>query len=435
MSTSPTYHDSERGRSRRGEYDEYKKRSRSRSNSRDRSYRRRSDGHRSSRSDNYRSRSPSRSPDRGYDRRHDRYRDSKRPRRDSYSREEPPLAPVSIIPEVEREKRTVFISRLPATVVEKDIVDFFNICGRVREVQLIRDRFTGKSKGFAYVELAEESSVIPALSLNGRHLRGFQVLIKQSEKNTTQLLQTPSQGMTKLYIGDIPLALIEDDLRELFAAVGSVESLEIKRDEKGESKRYGFVKYKKPEEARKALVNINGIKLYNDYVLKVGLWNETKAMETGGPDYGGNDLELEGETQVTMTAQQRFAMLQNFNMQSTPTIDTTPSIISNAPVNSSDQMATRNIRLSNMFDPEQEEGDFEEEIKGDVEGECSKFGNILHIFVDRNSAGHVYLRFDNVNAAKSAHQALNGRWFAQKMITSEYLSEITYQSKFPDAQK
>jgi RNA-binding protein 39 len=80
-----------------------------------------------------------------------------------------------------------------------------------------------------------------------------------------------------------------------------------------------------------------------------------------------------------------------------------------------------------------ETGDFEEEIKGDVADECSKFGRIRHIFVDRHSAGHVYVRFDSANAAKQAHQLLNGRWFAKKLISSEFLADITYLSKFPEA--
>jgi RNA-binding protein 39 len=80
-----------------------------------------------------------------------------------------------------------------------------------------------------------------------------------------------------------------------------------------------------------------------------------------------------------------------------------------------------------------ETGDFVNEIKQDVIDECERFGRIRHIYVDKHSAGHVYVRFDSADAAKQAHQLLNQRWFAKKLITSEYLADITYVSKFPEA--
>jgi RNA-binding protein 39 len=80
----------------------------------------------------------------------------------------------------DRERRTVVISRLPSTVTEKDILDFFHPVGRIREVKLIRDRFSQKSKGYGTVEFFDETCIYPAIALNGRPLRGFPVMIKTS---------------------------------------------------------------------------------------------------------------------------------------------------------------------------------------------------------------------------------------------------------------
>ncbi|KAI3833359.1 hypothetical protein MKX03_028911, partial [Papaver bracteatum] len=77
--------------------------------------------------------------------------------------------------------------------------------------------------------------------------------------------------------------------------------------------------------------------------------------------------------------------------------------------------------LKNMFDPTSEtEPDFDLDIKDDVQDEVSKFGTVKHIFLDKNSGGHVYLRFDTKTSAMSAHRALHGRWFAGKIITAAY---------------
>lgn len=72
---------------------------------------------------------------------------------------------------------------------------------------------------------------------------------------------------------------------------------------------------------------------------------------------------------------------------------------------------------------------YDREIKADVEDECSNFGRVLFVFVDKYSMGHVYVKFENPEGARLAHRALNGRWFAGKQITSEYLSDVSFRAK------
>jgi len=72
-----------------------------------------------------------------------------------------------------------------------------------------------------------------------------------------------------------------------------------------------------------------------------------------------------------------------------------------------------------------------------VEDECSKYGKIRHSAVDtRSPAGHVYMLFkegEEEGAHKSA-QALNGRWFAGRMIVVEFISVESYMQRYPKAE-
>lgn len=84
--------------------------------------------------------------------------------------------------------------------------------------------------------------------------------------------------------------------------------------------------------------------------------------------------------------------------------------------------------LKNMFDPKayvlssllcyfnclyrETDPDFHLDIKEDVTEECSKYGKITHIYVERDSEGHVYMKFTSSDGAQKAIQALNHRWFA-----------------------
>ncbi|MGM0593568.1 MAG: RNA recognition motif domain-containing protein [Pseudomonadota bacterium] len=66
----------------------------------------------------------------------------------------------------------------------------------------------------------------------------------------------------KLLIRDLPRAVTEDEIREMFEAYGRVQSCTLVMDKKsGGSKGFGFVEMPKPGEAKAALKNLNGITL------------------------------------------------------------------------------------------------------------------------------------------------------------------------------
>ena len=63
---------------------------------------------------------------------------------------------------------------------------------------------------------------------------------------------------SKLYVGNLPFTISEDELRELFAQAGTVESVAIIMDrDSGRSKGFGFVEMSTPEEAQAAIAQLN----------------------------------------------------------------------------------------------------------------------------------------------------------------------------------
>jgi RNA-binding protein 39 len=74
-------------------------------------------------------------PDR--DRRHD---DDRRERRDS------PAQPT----EDERDRRTVFVQQLAARLRTRELKEFFEVIGPVNEAQIVKDRISGRSKGWVF---------------------------------------------------------------------------------------------------------------------------------------------------------------------------------------------------------------------------------------------------------------------------------------------
>jgi RNA recognition motif-containing protein len=63
----------------------------------------------------------------------------------------------------------------------------------------------------------------------------------------------------KLYVGNLPYEVGETELQELFARAGSVESVNIMRDQAtGRARGFGFVEMSTDEEAQSAITALNG---------------------------------------------------------------------------------------------------------------------------------------------------------------------------------
>jgi RNA recognition motif-containing protein len=68
----------------------------------------------------------------------------------------------------------------------------------------------------------------------------------------------------KLYVGGISYQATEDELREIFSAVGEVESVKIITDSyTGHVKGFGFVEMASEEDAKKAIETLNGTTFMN----------------------------------------------------------------------------------------------------------------------------------------------------------------------------
>jgi cold-inducible RNA-binding protein len=89
---------------------------------------------------------------------------------------------------------------------------------------------------------------------------------------------------TKLYVGNLAFQTTSQELQELFAQAGTVESASVVEDRMtGRSRGFAFVEMSSPEEANAAIEQLNG-KEVGGRALKV---NEAKPRENRGGGGGG----------------------------------------------------------------------------------------------------------------------------------------------------
>ena len=68
---------------------------------------------------------------------------------------------------------SIYVGNLPFKMSEDDLKQLFAGYGEVTSVKIVTDKMSGRSKGFAFVDMADESSSEKAISeLNGKEFMG-----------------------------------------------------------------------------------------------------------------------------------------------------------------------------------------------------------------------------------------------------------------------
>jgi cold-inducible RNA-binding protein len=76
---------------------------------------------------------------------------------------------------------TLFVSNFPFTTTEDELRETFEAIGAIRSVRIILDRDTGRSRGFAFVELAEAETADAAIEqLNETEFRGRRLVVSKA---------------------------------------------------------------------------------------------------------------------------------------------------------------------------------------------------------------------------------------------------------------
>jgi RNA recognition motif-containing protein len=81
--------------------------------------------------------------------------------------------------------KNIFVGNLDFAATESSIRALFASYGNVERVNLVTDRDTGRSRGFAFVEMAEAAEADRAIAgLNGREVDGRSLNVNQARPKT-----------------------------------------------------------------------------------------------------------------------------------------------------------------------------------------------------------------------------------------------------------
>ena len=75
----------------------------------------------------------------------------------------------------------IFVGNLNYSITEDDLKEIFEEYGELSSVKLITDKFTGRSKGFGFVEMSDAEEAKKAIEeLNGAEVEGRSMVVNES---------------------------------------------------------------------------------------------------------------------------------------------------------------------------------------------------------------------------------------------------------------
>jgi len=168
----------------------------------------------------------------------------------------------------------VYIKNLPETLSEEGLREMFGEYGKISSAKLMTGE-DGRNKGFAFVSYEDHDAAnLCVEDLNGKEHEGKVLYVGRAQKKAERQAELKEkferaklermnryQGVN-LYVKNLDDSIDDERLRKEFAQFGTITSARVMHNrmmgEVGRSKGFGFVCFSSPEEATKAVTEMNG---------------------------------------------------------------------------------------------------------------------------------------------------------------------------------
>ncbi|KZT56426.1 polyadenylate binding protein [Calocera cornea HHB12733] len=175
----------------------------------------------------------------------------------------------SKIDEMKSQFTNLYVKNLDTEVTDEEFYALFAPFGNITSAVIQRDE-EGRSKGFGFINYEDHEDAQRAVEdLNNKEVNGKPIFVGRAQKKSEredelrkQYEQAKYEKAGKyqgvnLYIKNLEDDVDDDKLRAEFEPYGTITSCKVMRDEKGASKGFGFVCFASPDEATRAMSELN----------------------------------------------------------------------------------------------------------------------------------------------------------------------------------
>merc|ERR1719384_26959 len=164
----------------------------------------------------------------------------------------------------------VYVKNFNEAMTEEDLQKIFEKFGKITSLKLMKSDDDEKNKGFGFVSFDDaETAEAACAELNGTEVQGKTIYVGRAQKKAERQMElkkkfeqmkiermTRFQGVN-LYVKNLDDTIDDERLRTEFTPFGTITSAKVMCEE-GRSKGFGFVCFSSPEEATKAVTEMNG---------------------------------------------------------------------------------------------------------------------------------------------------------------------------------
>ncbi len=351
----------------------------------------------------------------------------------------------------QKQAKRIYVGNIPRDCNEMEITLFFNTAMRqngliaaagdpVQSVQL------NMEKNYVFVDFRSPEEATRAMSLDGIKMRDHILKVKRpnnyvapmtssiiSQVNGDKVIIPGAistnvlDGPNKLFIGGLPGAMSEDQVRDLLLQFGQLKAFNLVKDSNtGLSKGYAFCDFVNGDVTDKAIQVLNGLEMGGKKLV----------VQRASIGAKSNQIYVDPLEYLTDPERQAIANLLNpqipvqaalANLQSQGLLFVEP---------------TRILVLLNLVSEKELEDDEEfEELVSDIKAECSKYGPIRNVIIPRpeqdvnsenyysnknQGVGKVLVEYETKEQAKQAQTNLAGRKYNGRIVVTSYYPEERY---------
>jgi len=172
----------------------------------------------------------------------------------------------------EQKFTNVYVNNLDESMTTDKLKEMFGEFGTITNAAMMQDDAAGKSKGFGFVNFETAEAAKKAVdALNKKEINGRPIYVGRAQKKSERSAELKNkhdaikqerlnkyQGVN-LYVKNLEDDIDDEKLRAKFAPFGNITSCRVMKDDKSTNgKGFGFVCYGSPEEATRAVTEMNG---------------------------------------------------------------------------------------------------------------------------------------------------------------------------------
>ncbi|XP_076975518.1 ELAV-like protein 3 [Tamandua tetradactyla] len=153
-------------------------------------------------------------------------------------------------------KTNLIVNYLPQNMTQDEFKSLFGSIGDIESCKLVRDKITGQSLGYGFVNYSDPNDADKAIStLNGLKLQTKTIKVSYARPSSASIRDA------NLYVSGLPKTMSQKEMEQLFSQYGRIITSRILVDQvTGVSRGVGFIRFDKRIEAEEAIKGLNGQK-------------------------------------------------------------------------------------------------------------------------------------------------------------------------------